>query len=97
MVVTLKYSGGSELETEMNPYILGEDIMQYEFVWGFLPHSGNYYKLELDKVVSVKDTIKRFKVEPEAVYLYAIEERHTAVVAPWHRVFAGGIPPEIKL
>lgn len=97
MLVVLKYSGGMELEAELNPYIFGEDIMQYEFVWGFLPHSGNFYKLELDKIISVKNTIKRFSIEPEAVYLYALEERHTAVVAPWDRIFAGGIPPEIKL
>lgn len=97
MQVLIKNSHGEEMDIEMDPYIYGADIMQYVFVWGFLPHSRNFYKLELDKIINIKDTLKRFSVEPEAVYLYGIEEEQGAVVKGFNRIFPGGIPPEIKL
>jgi hypothetical protein len=97
LILTVKYGLGDELTVDFDPYIYGEDIMQYPFVWGFLPHSRNFYKFGLDRIIEAKDTIKRFLIESDAVYLYGLEESHKAVVKGLERVFPGGIPKETNL
>jgi hypothetical protein len=76
ILIKFKYGLGQELEIEFDPYIYGSDTMQYGFVWGFLPSSGLFYKLIFDFIISVRSTNKKFTVEPDTMYLYAIEEDH---------------------
>lgn len=76
LLIKMKYGLGNELEVEFDPYIYGSDIMQYGFVWGFLPWNGLMYKIICDFILSVKSTKKKFTVQPYAIYLYAIEEEH---------------------
>ncbi|SHG04219.1 hypothetical protein SAMN05444274_1258 [Mariniphaga anaerophila] len=92
LLIKMKYGLGNELEIEFDPYIYGSDTMQYDFVWGFLPWSNLMYKIMIDFIISVSSTKKKFKIQSDAIYLYAIEEEHRQSVKemyePEVRVYA---------
>lgn len=68
--------GDSVIEIDLDPYIFGADIMQYDFVWGFIPSQHLYFRLMYNSIVSAKLTNKKFIVQNDALYLYAMEEEH---------------------
>ncbi|MDN4165038.1 hypothetical protein QWY31_05960 [Cytophagales bacterium LB-30] len=74
--VKMKHGLGDNLEIEIDPYIIGSDLMQYDFIWGYISHSRTFYKLMLNFVQSIKLTSKNFKTLPKTVYLYSNEEDH---------------------
>lgn len=78
--IKIKHGLGDNMEIDMNPYIVGSDFLQYDFVWGFTPHNRTFYKLTLAFVQSLELTEKKFNIEPGTVYLYAIEEEHSETV-----------------
>ena len=80
LTVVYKYGLGDTVEVNFNPYIYGSDIMQYEFVWGFLTNNPMHYRMLVDFIVSAKLTTKKFTVESDSIYLYALEEEH------WNRI-----------
>ena len=80
LTVMYKYGFGDPIEVNFNPYIYGSDIMQYDFVWGFLTNNPMHYKMLVDFIVSAKLTTKKFTVESDSIYLYASEEEH------WNRI-----------
>ena len=80
LTVVYKYGLGDTIEVNFNPYIYGSDIMQYEFVWGFLTNNPMHYRMLVDFIVSAKLTTKKFTVESDSIYLYALEEEH------WNRI-----------
>jgi hypothetical protein len=80
LTIIYKYGLGETVEVNFNPYIYGADTMQYDFVWGFLTHSGLHYKMFIRFIESAKLTTKKFTVESDSIYLYAIEEEH------WNRI-----------
>lgn len=84
ILITFKYGLGDDLEIEFDPYIYGSDTMQYGFVWGFLPWSNLFYKLMFDFIISVKTTGKIFKIQSDAIYLYAMEEEHYHTIIEMH-------------
>ena len=90
VTIKFKHGVGEELTLPFDPYIYGDDTMQYSFVWGYLPQNNLYYKFMFDIVTSVKLTPDKFSVKDDAVYLYAIEEEH------WCRV-SGIEEPELRI
>jgi hypothetical protein len=84
--IKIKYNLGGDLEVEFQPYIYGSDTMQHEFAWGFLTHSGLYYKFRLTDIISGKFTGATYKVRPDAFYLYSIEEEFYAVLPNFQNV-----------
>jgi hypothetical protein len=82
ITVKFKHGTGDELELDFDPYIYGDDTMQYGFVWGYLPTNLLFYKFMVDSIISVKLTQQTFIVHSEARYLYSLEEEH------WGRVKA---------
>jgi hypothetical protein len=77
----VRYGIGNDfLKIELDTYIFGADIYQYDFVWGYLPDEQKYYKLMLEFIYSINQTHKNFIVQNDALYLYASEEEH------WSRV-----------
>ena len=94
LLIKMKYGLGNELELEFDPYIYGDDIMQYKFVWGYLPWSKLYYKLMVDFIISIKKTNKKFELNKGAMYINSLEEKHYAslkeMYEPRVRVFSQG-------
>jgi hypothetical protein len=70
---------------EFNPYILGQDILQYDFVWGETRRL--FYKLDLDKIESVSALPKKFEVSENACYQFSLEEEHYEVLNNFDNVF----------
>jgi hypothetical protein len=48
----------------MCPYIFREDILMYEFVWGYLPEHSTFYKVLTTEVVSAEIVEIEFEVIP---------------------------------
>lgn len=71
-----KHGIGGEISNVFHAYILGDDTMQYSFVWGYLPDQGLYYKFMLSNIVSAKLLTKKYAVREDACYQYSIEEEH---------------------
>ena len=94
LLVKMKYGLGNEFEVEFDPYIFGDDIMQYKFVWGYLPSNKLYYKLIVDFIISIKKTNKKFEFNKGAMYINSFEEEHYAslkeMYEPRVRVFSQG-------
>ncbi len=88
LILRVKHGLGSTLEDiGFEPYIYGDDTLQYPFVWGYLSHSGLFYKLLLDHIISAKLTEESFSVRPEACYQYALEEEHFSVLKGFSNVY----------
>lgn len=75
LLVTVEHGLGSSIEIELDPYIFGDDTWQRPFVWG-LSSSLHCYKFFLNWIKEVKLEGRTFKVDPNAVYYYALEEDH---------------------
>lgn len=94
----VKYGIGGDIELLLDPYIYGSDILQYNFIWGYLPEQLKYYRLMSDFIISAKLTNKKFKMQSDACYLYSIEEEFWVTInelyEPVVRVYIQGLPPE---
>jgi hypothetical protein len=94
LLIKMKYGLGNELEVEFDPYIYGSDIMQYGFIWGFLPWNRLYYKLMVDFIISIEKTNKKFELNTKAMYINSSEEEFYAslkeMYEPQVRVFSQG-------
>jgi hypothetical protein len=77
--INFKYGLGNELKIPFHPLILGEDTMQYEFIYAYLPHSNIYYKLFTDFIITIVETRNSFEIPENAEYRNAIEEEHYIV------------------
>jgi hypothetical protein len=83
----------NEISIEFQPYIYGQDIMQFDFVWGYIPLNKVFYKIHLDNVASVQVTEITYTVLPDAVYLYSIEEEHYSVLVGFRNIFSQSCVP----
>jgi hypothetical protein len=89
LILTAKYGlGDKNLEVPFQPYIYGEDSMQYQFVWGYLSYPMLFYKFHMDNIVSAKLSDTTFTVLPNACYQYAIEEERYAVLPDFDNIYA---------
>jgi hypothetical protein len=88
LLLTVKHGLGDELEVPFQPYIQGQDKMQYEFVWGYLSYSMVFYKLYIENIISAKLTDVTYTVLPNACYQYALEEEHYAVLQDFHNIYS---------
>ncbi len=79
LLLTVEHGLGDTIEIRLDPYIYGQDSWQRYFVWG-LDSSLHCYKYYLDWVKKVKMEGGSFKVDPNAVYYYSMEEEHYARV-----------------
>ncbi len=79
LLITVEHGLGNPIEIQFDPYIYGEDTWQRYFVWG-LDSSLHCYKYYLDWIKKVKLEGEHFKVDPNAVYYYSMEEEHYACV-----------------
>lgn len=86
--IKFKYGiDGTPLSVVFHPYILGEDLMQYYFVWGFLPVNQLPYKFLLDNVIDVKISSTSFILNNKLAYHYALEEEHYVSISGFERIF----------
>lgn len=80
----LKIKSGEEpesyLEVFMQPYIYGNDILQYGFVWGYLSHNGVFYKVLTDWIVSAETIEIPYTVQDGSVYDQSPGEEHLCVL-----------------
>jgi len=77
----------------LQPYIYGDDIFQYSFVWGYLPDRKVCYKFLLDNIRKVVLTKTNYKVVPEVSYQYSLEEEHYDVLQGFRRIYAEEAAP----
>jgi hypothetical protein len=89
--LTIKHGVGDTIEISLDPYILGSDTMQYDFVWGYIPFNKLYYKLILDFILSARVSEKKFEVQNDAVYLFALEEEHFEIVGGFDNIYGQGL------
>ncbi len=82
MRLTIKSGIGGIIEIDFDPYIYGSDIMQYEFLWGYMPKSKLFYKMRVDSIVEAKTTNDNFIMQNDTLYLFAIEEEHWNHIKP---------------
>jgi hypothetical protein len=88
ILITYKYGiGDNYINQLIHPYILGSDFYQYDFVWAYFPYRMVFYKYQIEKIKSVSLTDISYTVLPEAVYQYAIEEEHYAVVLGFCKIY----------
>lgn len=70
--VLLKIKSGDEpgafMEVFMQPYIYGSDVLQYNFIWGYLSHNGIFYKVLTDWVVAAETIEIPYAVQQGVVY-----------------------------
>lgn len=91
----LKIKSGDESETSlevfMQPYVLGNDVLQYSFVWGFLSHNGLFYKVLTDWIISAETIEIPYTVQEGVVYEQSPGEEHICVLEglPIHFTDAG--------
>ena len=71
---------GDDFDMDFDPYIFGHDLMQHDFVWGYLTHNALMYKFRLTDFADVKLTRKKFDVI-HAAYYYSTEEEHYAIAS----------------
>lgn len=70
----IKHGLGNSIEVDFDPYIYGDDTMQYRFLWGYLVHNRLTYKFRVADIVSAKLTEDKFKIIDYAWYYYSLEE-----------------------
>jgi hypothetical protein len=80
LLLKIKYGLGSELEILLEPYIYGEDIMQYEFVWGCINQNKTFYKVYLNIILEATINEEVFPIVLNAVYLYSTGESHFEIL-----------------
>lgn len=89
LLLTVKHGLGENIDnTSFQPYILGDDTYQYSFVWGYLTHSGLYYKFMLDNISFAKLTTKKYGVREDACYQHSIEEEHFSRIENFDNIYA---------
>jgi hypothetical protein len=76
--------GDKNIKVILQPYILGSDIFQYDFVWGLIPYNMTFYKFLIDNISSFRLTNNRYELSSEACYQYMIEEEHYAILENFH-------------
>ncbi|MEO6233327.1 MAG: hypothetical protein ABJB11_18620 [Ferruginibacter sp.] len=86
--LTIKYGVGQTIEIDIEPYVYGQDLMQYEFVWGYLPHSMTFYKLLIDHIEQAIITNEEVPVDNEkAMYIYSMGEEHHAIIEGFDNIY----------
>lgn len=89
LLLTVKHGLGGNIDnTSFQPYILGDDTYQFGFVWGYLTHSGLYYKFFLDNISFAKLTTKKYNVREDACYQHSIEEEHYCRSETFDNIYA---------
>jgi hypothetical protein len=78
--ITFKQGLGEDLTVPFHPYIIGSDLMQCDFVWGFLPNNRLQYKFDFNKISKVKLQKNTFNVLEGMIYHNADDEEHYCVV-----------------
>lgn len=71
--ITLDYAGrgNDPITITMHPYMVGDDDLQFSFVWGFVPHTLHFTRVLLHFVEKVKLRKDKFELQPSTVYYYA--------------------------
>lgn len=88
LILTVTHGLGELLpDTPFQGYLLGADLYQYGFVWGFLPQTGLYYKFMLDRIVTAKATKTKYAVRKDACYQFALEEEQFARLSGFDNIF----------
>ena len=85
--IKFQHGLGKEIQMDFQPYILGSDIFQHDFVWGYLLFPKTFYKFRLSDIVSILLTEITYTVLPDAVYLYMSQEEHYASLLGFHNVY----------
>lgn len=86
--IKMLYGLGNEISIEFQPYIYGQDIMQFSFVWGYIPFNRVFYKIHLDNIKSVQVTEITYTVLPGAIYMWSLEEEHYSVLVGFRNIFS---------
>ena len=86
LYLTLRHALKGTFSVTFNPYITGLDILEYEFVWGYLPASLSFYKIFADQILYAEIMTEKFLVKQEGCYQYAMEEVHYLVVPEFSNI-----------
>ena len=85
--LTIKHGLGEKIDIEIEPYIYGDDTMQYSFVWGYLSFSRLFYKLRFDSIEKATILKKEFGILPNAVYYYTLEEELWEIISGFDQLY----------
>lgn len=83
--------GDSDIESDLFicPYVFGIDVLNYEFVWGYLPDQETFYKVLILHVQAAEITELQFEVLPQACYQYLQADEIPEIVEGFENVYAG--------
>ncbi len=88
----LKVKSGTEsgdyIEVFMQPYVYGNDVLQYEFIWGYLAHNHVFYKILTNWIVSAETIEIPYTVLEGTEYEYASGEEHFCILEGLHINYA---------
>lgn len=82
--------GDSDIESDLFicPYVFGIDVLDYEFVWGYLPDQDTFYKVLVLHVIAAEIIELSFDVLPQACYQYAQADEIPFIVDGFENVFS---------
>lgn len=90
----VKYGLGNEVkDLKFQPYIYGDDFLQYPFVWGYFSYPMVFYKLLIEHIIEARITDTAYTVQKAAVYSYSIEEEHYTVLEGFDKIYADAAIP----
>lgn len=82
--------GDSDLSSDLFicPYLFGIDVLNYEFVWGYLPVQDTFYKVLILHVQAAEIIELSFEVLPQACYQYVQADEIPEIVEGFDNVYA---------
>ena len=70
------------------PYLYGLDVLNYEFVWGYLPEHSTFYKVLVFHIIAAEIVEVPFEVLPCACYQYAQGDELPFIVEGFENMYA---------
>lgn len=81
IILAVSHNKGNIIENILfEPYIIGSDLFEYTFVWGYLPEAKIYYKFMIGNILTVKNTSKQISIREDASYHTTMSERQFAIL-----------------
>ncbi len=78
---------GNYIITRFQPYIIGTDAFEFDFVWGYLPLTHSYYRFMLDTITRVILSENAYEANFDAIYQYASGEKHSCVLQGFEMIY----------
>lgn len=81
LVVKLKSNSTfSSQEVRFYPYIFGADLLNFKFIWGYLPELKTFYSLPLQQIEEAEPNFSTYSPFSFAKYLKPQGEKHFCVL-----------------